>query len=359
MGILLTRVARGTVLTHVRHVTPVAPRVANGLVGRVYRQVERDFGMLAPPVALHSPAPDALAACWLMLRETLVAAGPAGRTAKEVVAAAVSAANACPYCVQVHGSALVGLFPGLDSAAGAADRIAEVAEPALGDVARWARGTGDHAAGRPIPFPRSQAPELIGVAVTFHYLNRMVNVFLQDSPLPAVPARARRGLERVAARIMGGLARRRRRPGESLDLLPAAPSPVEFRWAGGTVIADALARASAAIEAGGARAVPDQVRSLVLARLADRAGATPGISARAWTEEAVAGLPDRERPAGRLAMLTAFASYQVTDSVIRDFRRLHPRDDTLVELTAWASLAAARRIGARLAGDPGPVGASG
>ena len=43
---------------------------------------------------------------------------------------------------------------------------------------------------------------MAGVALTFHYLNRMVNVFLDDSPLPSgVPAPARRALMRMLGRI--------------------------------------------------------------------------------------------------------------------------------------------------------------
>src|ERR1039457_6101964 len=44
-------------LTQVRHVTPVRIGAGPGLVRQVYRQVEREFGVLAPPMALHSPAP--------------------------------------------------------------------------------------------------------------------------------------------------------------------------------------------------------------------------------------------------------------------------------------------------------------
>ncbi|MEV6623168.1 carboxymuconolactone decarboxylase family protein, partial [Amycolatopsis sp. NPDC051114] len=105
----LVRFALRRTLRDVKYVEAVRPRHARGLVRDVYRQVERDFGMLAPPVALHSPAPEVLAAAWLMLRESLVAGGTASRADKEVVAAAVSAANSCPYCVEVHGMALASL----------------------------------------------------------------------------------------------------------------------------------------------------------------------------------------------------------------------------------------------------------
>jgi len=112
----------------IRYVRPVPPGAAAGLVADVYAQVERDFGMLAPPVVLHSPAVGPLAACWIMLRETLLAQGGAARAAKEVVAAGVSLGNACPYCVDVHSAVLRGLAHGAE-----ADALggARVGRPAL------------------------------------------------------------------------------------------------------------------------------------------------------------------------------------------------------------------------------------
>jgi hypothetical protein len=62
----------------------------------------------------------------------------------------------------------------------------------------------------------------------------------------------------------------------------------------------------------------------------------------------VAGLPAADRPPGRLALLTALASYRVTQAVIDDFRRDRPEDAELIALTSWASLAAARREGGRM-----------
>ena len=76
-------------------------------------------------------------------------------------------------------------------------------------------------------------------------------------------------------------------------------------------------------------------------------GRPTGLS-RAWVADAVAGAAARPAPAGRLALLTALASYQVDQSVIDEFRPREPGDRALVELTSWASLAAARRVGSWL-----------
>jgi hypothetical protein len=155
---------------------------------------------------------------------------------------------------------------------------------------------------------------------------------------------------------MGSLARRPVRPGDSLSLLPAAadlsrayPSWADLSWADGQPrIAEAMVRAVAAVEAAAAPVVSDGVRQLVETRLADWSGAAPGLDTRPWLDEPTAVLPEAERPAGRLALLTAFASHRVTDSVVDDFRRHHPGDGTLVAFTSWVSLTAARQIGSRL-----------
>jgi AhpD family alkylhydroperoxidase len=290
--------------------------------------------MLAPPISLHSPAPDALAAAWAMLRESLVVPGAADRATKEAVAAAVSAGNTCPYCVEVHTATLTALAPQPD--------------PALRDISAWASagGTRAGATGRPWPFPAEQAPELIGTAVTFQYLNRMVNVFLGESPLPpTVPPRARDRARRFLGAFMRRSAIQRRRPGAALDLLADAPLPADLAWAAGNpCVGAAFARAAGAIDAAATRSVPAAVRDLLATELSTWDGAAPGPS-RAWVEAATAGLPAPERAAGRLALLTAKASYQIDEAAVAEYRHTTPGDAALIELTSWASLSAARRVG--------------
>lgn len=327
---MLVRLAVRRSLRDTRHVRVVPPRKARGTVAEVYRQVVRDFKMLAPPVALHSPAPDVLAASWMILRETLLADGRADRATKEAVATGVSLANSCPYCTDVHGMTL--------------DAIVE--RPSDRDaVKEWARDSATGAAQGAPPFPPEQAAELIGVAVTFHYYNRMVNVFLRESPFPShVPESAKPKARQVLGGVLRPSAAGGPRAGDSLDLLPPVALPDDLDWArDNSVIAQAFARGYAAIEAAGTRSVPPAVRDLVHSRLSTWHGQAPGLS-RSWVDDAVAGLDETDRPAGRLAVLIALAPYQVDDDVVDAFRRTAPGDDVLVELVAWASLAAARRV---------------
>lgn len=359
-------------LAQIRHVTPVRPRAARGVVARVYAAAEREFGLLAPPIALHSPHPELLTASWVLLRETLLASGTVSRAEKEAVAAAVSLDNACPYCVEVHAAVLGGVHDRTDAAAIAADRIGDVADPALRAAATWARTAGGEIGGaggvEPTTLPAEQAPELLGVLLAFNYLNRMVAVFLGSSPLPP-------GLPPAAAELAGGILGRVLRPtaertvvsGIASDL-PAAELPPDLSWAApNPALAQALARVVAVVETAGKRVLAPSVRGVVFAELAARAGRRPQLG-HDWTASVVSGLAPAQRSAARLALLTAVAPHQVDDAAIEAFRRDHRRhnpitrsatdsdadsyaasDAALVALTAWAGLTAARQATVRAA----------
>jgi AhpD family alkylhydroperoxidase len=307
----------------IRYVRPVRASAAVGLVAKVYQQMERDWGFLAPPILLHSPSPKIMAASWLMLRETLLASGRAERVLKESVASAVSEANTCPYCVEIHDA----IRHGMDGTQNA-DAVRE-----------WVHG------GRR-PFPDDHLEECVGVAVTFEYVNRMNNVFLPESPIPArVPRLAHNQVRRTIGRVAGphkGVIE----PGSSLGLLPEARLPDDLSWsAGHATVAGAFARASAVIDSAGARSLPLHVRDLVNARLSGDAGEI-GLS-RSWVDQAVAELPAADRAVAKLALLTALASYQVDADIVASARRDCADDAALVDVTAWASWSAARRSASR------------
>ncbi len=65
---------------------------------------------------------------------------------------------------------------------------------------------------------------------------------------------------------------------------------------------------------------------------------------RRWVENTIASLSEEQKPAARLAILTALASHQVDEGVIELAQKQQPDDAHLVNVVAWASFAATRRI---------------
>jgi hypothetical protein len=317
----------------------------NDLLASVRTEVERDFGALVPPIAAHSPAPLALAAAWTMLRATMIEPGLVDRTTKEAVATAVSHANSCWYYEELHLTTLESLNE--QRAASADSELSSLADLRIRKATAWARAAGMRGyTNDPRPFDDRHVPELVGTVVISHYLDRMATVLLSGTAAPS--GVARQDFDKVAALAHHS-------PSAARELLPTAELPYDLAWtAGEPRVADAFARAAAVIDAAASRSVPESVRALVLARLTDWQGETPGDDQH-WLAVALAGLPDDDRPAGRLALLTAVAPHQVTELTL-DMLREHGTDErTLVELISWASLAAARRVGEWLAPSVTPA----
>jgi AhpD family alkylhydroperoxidase len=335
-------------------VTPVHEAHAVGLVADVYRQIRSNF-MLAGPLTLHSPAPEVLAGAWSGFAETLLV-GQVARELKEAVAAAVSRSNRCPFCVDAHAMAIEALTSRQTASAVERGEGGSIPDARLRALVEWAAATPfpDSAVLRHPPFTADEAPEIIGTAVYFHYINRMVNVFLDESPVPLPGVlRGLRGIMRsVAAPMMRPVVMRHATAGASLGLVAAAEPSEDFAWASASsTVAVAFASFAAAVERAATVCVSRRVRTQVRAELAAWRGEDAGLG-RGWVEERLGDLEGPDRPAARLALLTARASYQVDDGVIRAFRATRPADCDLIALTAWASLAAARRIGSWLPTHP-------
>jgi AhpD family alkylhydroperoxidase len=329
----------------IRHVAPVRPSAASGLVAEVYRQVKRDFGAVVEPFALHASAPELLAGVWGAWRET-VAVGIVRRDLKEAVASAVSAINECPYCVDAHTMMLhAGGSHGAAVAIAQGRHMDVRGDQELAHAIEWAAATrspGTRILAYP-PFEPDEAPELIGTALVFHYINRVVTILLGESPLPG-KGQVRRVSKRMAALWFARALRREKAPGESLLFLPEAELPADLSWAASSPgVAGALSRWVAAVERASAEVVGEDVRERVANHLATWNGEDPGPSS-SWVEEYVNDLPTASRTTARLALFTALAPYHVDDDVIEGFRENYPEDDQLVAVLAWSSLNAARRI---------------
>jgi AhpD family alkylhydroperoxidase len=339
-----------TMARQIRRVRPIRRADADATTRALADQIERDFGAFVPPFALHAIVPLALAACWTMLRETLVTVS-VDRLRKEAVASAVSRLNDCTYCVDAHTAALHALGDATTADALATAATVGAAAPALAPLITWALATRtpDAPILRTPPFTTAEAPELVAMAFCFHYINRLVALFLTASPLPFASPRLKGWARRALSPILSGGLRKSLTPGDALAFLPATTLPADLAWAeNGATLGPAFARAAAAFERVGAETLSEDVRALVRTRLDAWQGADPGLG-QGWIDDAIAPLRAADRPAARLALLAAFAPHQVSDEVIAEFRRVHPSDANLVGAAAWTSFTTARRIARWLA----------
>ncbi|MEV2264789.1 carboxymuconolactone decarboxylase family protein [Streptomyces anulatus] len=312
-----------------------SPEPADGTTGTaaaVHAQVTRDFGIegALPFVAL-SAAPDLMAGAWALMRESLLS-GHASRTEKELVTYGVSRANRCPFCVGAH---TLLLHAGGDrELAGSLARGERPADPEHDRLLAW----GQDMRGR-WPFAADDAPEFVGSALAFHFINRIVSALIDEEAVSggADPAEL---LDTEAGHALVRAVRARPEPGLSLPLLgTGCPQP---SWAAGTPVGAAFAALRTAAHAGaGLLDEPDAtfVRESV--------AAWDGFTPLPLTGD---GLPDRaERPGARLALLAARAPYRITAEDVKAWRVEPFTDHCLVHLVAFGAMLAVERVEAGLA----------
>jgi AhpD family alkylhydroperoxidase len=355
----------------VRFIAPVTPGAADGLVAEIYDEIKHDFALLRDPngnspFMVHSAHPELLAAFWSLLYETVLVEAAVSRADKEAIAATVSRINDCPFCVGAH--ALLGGVAGqprdrralLD---GVVDDIQDVDRR---ELVAWAAATREPASEivRRPPFTRARAPEVIGTAVGFHYVNRVVEVFQGHEPMNAGPAPLRPLTTAVLGRVAARAMRRRREPGRTLDVPPAPDTHHAPSWASASPhIAAALTRFAAIVELAGEAVLSTAERACVTSALEAWEGTDPPLGGD-WLEEAMSGLDGRSLTAARLCLLAALAPHRVDDDAIKEFKRARPRDRDLFAAVAWSAFAAAARIGSWLEptsyrDEPGLSGADG
>ncbi|MFC3453667.1 hypothetical protein [Amycolatopsis speibonae] len=316
-----------------RHITPISPEDATGPVAAVYRQVDTEFSSIGPAVRMLSPAPELLAPCWALLRESLVA-GTVPRWRKEIVTVSVSQRNDCAYDTAGHLMFL--RLAGGEGAAAALERREEPAGEDLAALARWARSGG------PLPFPTEETPEYLGTALALHFINRMVLVLLNEKLLPGAMS------EDAPAAFDGApIARaihRERTDGDSLSLLDDVPTAGIPGWAGTSAVGPAYAALRRAAELGsGLLSEPAQavVRETISRH---RRSALDGN--RAW----LAPLDPVDRAGATLAVLAGIAPGRITEIDVETWRAGGYTDHCLLHLLAFGAITAVGHVESELFG---------
>ncbi|SEH01256.1 hypothetical protein SAMN05444920_119186 [Nonomuraea solani] len=329
--------------TLVRHVTPVTPQRARGLVAEVYAQVNAEFSSIGPAVMMMSPAPEPLAAGWSLMREAQLA-GDVPPLEKVVVALGAAQANALEYDVRAFLSVL--RLMGEPELAGTIERGERPADDRLAALLSWAASTG--VTGRepePAPFPAGTAAEFLGTALFTHFVDRVAAAMLPAGLLPGTMDPADEP-PFEGAPVLRELIKDLR-PGTTLSLLDGLPSGKEPRWAAGTPVGTAYATLAATATQGGGLLTPRAagvVAEVIAAHRGRRLAAGP------WLEEPLAELTETERAGARVAILAGLAPEAITDELVATWRATDRRhsDHCTVYLLAYGAMTAVTHIEADL-----------
>lgn len=332
----------------INYIQAVRPNDATGELDDLYKQIRNDF-QLVPPITLFSANSDMLAGLWAIARESQLAQGLVSRSDKEAVSSAVSSMNNCSYCVDAHIGILHGSSEHDTAKAMLSNDFDSIENTQTKAYVEWALATLSPQSQqlKEPPFSKSEAPEIIGTALSYHYINRMVAVFLGNSPLPVNTDSAL--LRSIGTRIFGAtagksIANKKVEAGKSLKFIPEAALPKDFSWAEpNQAIANSYAGFNTLMEKAGEDTIAPEIRELLEEKLNNWSGEEMGIS-RQWLEEAIKNLDTKHLSTARLVFLTALSPYHVDEEIINDFQKHHPSESELLCVCCWASFSAIKRI---------------
>lgn len=330
-----------------RFVRSVPRHAATGLVKRIYQMVSEDF-FINGSITSQSKVPEIMAGMWTGGREILLVSDRLDRTTKEAMSGILSNINDCAYCADMLVSLVYG--SGKKQAAAQVFESAEdaIRDPVLRGRCAWIRQIVDPKAVTPVPTPFTpdELPEAIGTVFAFSYINRFSHVTMDGSPVQA-PFGAR-NVKAAALRLFGielkTTTERKLEPGRALELLPAAPLPVDMNWAASNPrIAAALSRWAAAVEREIPKAVSPKLRHFLEQKLQAWHGEAVPLS-RSWVNEEVAGLSGEEADIARFALVVAKAPFQIDETLVEAVLQHDRSEERLIRILAWAAFTTARRI---------------
>lgn len=323
--------------TSLRYLAPTPTAKATGLAAEVYAQIVEEF-FVSGAVMAHDLRPTLLAGAWAGGREIVFVDGYFTREQKEEIGVSLAQLNGCTYCEDL----LTAVVYAADREA--ADTLRRRSQD--GPLFDWAAHTlqpGSRVIREP-PFSPEEAPELVGTALVFHYLNRFVPTLFDGTPVNA--PLGSEAIKSTMLRMFGfelkETTTKRLVPGRASGLLPAAELPADLAWAADNeVVAEAIARWAGAVETAGAE-IPSAARTVIADAVSVWEGKPMPIS-RSWLEPFLENLDAPNRAVAKIGLLAALSPHQRTDADIEDVRA-HFDDGLLTSTIAWSAFTAARRI---------------
>lgn len=322
---------------------------AKGNIKAINQQINRDFG-LAGPMTLSSPSERVHAVRWVKSREIFVVETHVKRVTKETIAAGVSETNKCPYCVEVHQTSISSTGNNTIANAIARGTWKSLEDNKTRALIDWSLNTLNPNAdiiSNP-PFTLPEATEIIGTALEFHSTNRLVSIFLDESPLPAFLSNSfikKIALSIASKTLFKSMVSKKPQAGDSLPFIKNTPLTKEEQWAKNIpAYAMGLAAENKLLKDIQAEHIPQKSANLFKAKISEWQGEEMPLG-KSWINKITANLDDREKPITTIMFLAAFTPYAITEKDIEDFRQIKASDAELLEVCYWAIQTTTNRIG--------------
>ena len=214
------------------HIRYIDKKRSSGKLKEVYNHIELNFGKIAEPFVIHSINSKLTAGVWAMLFETVLIETEIKRSLKEAIATCISDINKCSYCVDAHSVMILGTEKKLQSGISKIKKENPELKSKEDKMISWALNNLNFESKiiQDPPFGEDEAAEIIGTAVLFHYINRVVNVFGGETPLPTLKMKAMVKLFAVNF-IFKKAIKRKKVKGESLVFFDDNNYQSSFEWA--------------------------------------------------------------------------------------------------------------------------------
>ncbi|CAD7705023.1 unnamed protein product [Ostreobium quekettii] len=335
------------------------------LIKRTVEQIQKDFypGQTADnggdPQTVQNFFPPAMAGFWSLLRECQIADGKFNRAEKEQIATVISFSNECKFCCASHSN--FAAAAGADGeglrAAVAANDPSLFKEERMKKVGQWVKDCQKKASPalkEAPPFSLDEAPEVIGTAFTFNYINRVVDKFLTEGlvlPLLPWPVRfllhALPFLQKPFLGMFAGMVGKHIKEvgpvkqGEAVCIVGTdAKPPPGFEWSEKSVsIAKAFTYWCRAMDDLAKEYIPPEVTDFVGKYIDENyKGEDPPIS-RNWVFQAAeeSGLSEAYQSATRFMLLMSFARFQIDGAIKADLKKHFPDFQTQRAMGMWAA----------------------
>ena len=334
----------------VKYIKAETLKRANSNIKNINNQIKRDFGLVGP-LSLSIPSDRVHAIRWATARESFIVETNVKRVTKEAVASAVAQLNNCPYCEDAHVGSISGA--GEDEIAEAiSDGTWEsLRDTKLKEIIRWSLNTRnpEHDIIKNPPFPAKEAPEIIGTALTFHSTNRLVSIYLEESPMPAMLTNKlikKTALSIASKTLFKSMVVKDEPilPDESLKFIDNVPVTGDLNWAKYIpAYAKALSAKNTLLLKIEKEIIPVKSAQLLKNKIKDWHGEEMPLG-RSWLTENLNGLSETEKPVARLMFLAAFAPYSIVEKDINDFRKIKSSDKELIEVCFWSIQMITNRI---------------